>query len=262
MDKEKLSDIIVANVIGKSPSIIRPNLIHNINAIKQFLIQNYNIDITKIDKQAFKTTIAIKPMLLKIVSEDLSPNNIVFIMKHTNLFSLELDAMFPELKPEDVIAKLFVKTYFLYMVFLISCRIITKKPISMNLPTVAVFMGPLLDELALFTFVVGKQKLLHINGYFRSSKFTRLFFDSLYSGSFKRPFSIESLAINIMYSTYVKLFENEKIKRILRTDVSNEINVITLTFFMLLVSTYSVNIKTYIKRSSRYLITLYEKNKG
>lgn len=261
MDKGKLSDIIVTNVITKSPSIIRPNLIYNIKTIKEYLIQNYNIDTTEIDKLAFTATIEIKPMLFKLVGEEISQANVVTIIKSINDLSLQLDTMFP-LKQEDVTAKLFIKTYFLYMVFIISCRIITKQVISLNIPTVAVFMGPLFDELALFTYVLTKQKLLKINGYFKSSKFTRLFFDSLYSGGFTRPFSIESLAINIMYDVYLKLFENEKIKRILKLDIDKDINKLTFLFFTLLVSIYCINIKPYLNRSSRYLITLYEKNKG
>jgi len=260
MEKGKLSDIIVTNVINKGSSVIRPNFLANIKIIKDHISQNCNIDISIIDKQAFKTAIAIKPLVLKIMMmDDDKISNVAYIIKHVNLFTKELDLILG-VKDDDPVGKLFVKTYFFNMLFTVICRIVSKQSISLNIPTVAVFMSPLFDELGLFTYVLSKRKILKINGYFRSSKFTRLLFDSLYSGGFQRPFSIESLAINIMYDTYIKLFDNAKIKSILRVDVKEYTNTLTFLFFMFAISIYSNNIKTYLNRSSKYLIGLYESN--
>jgi hypothetical protein len=259
MDKNKLTDIIVSNILNKGVSVLRPTLNTSIHTIKQYFIQN-NIDISIIDKQAFKAAIFIRPVINKIISGELAPANIVFIAKRVNQLVLQLETQL-NLRLEDMICRLFVLTYFMYMMFIISCKIATKKPVGLNIPTVAVFMAPLLDELGLFIFAVKKERVLPIKGYFRSSKFTRLFFDSLFAGGFNRPFSIESLAVSIMYDSYLKLFENKRIKRILKTDVDNDINNLCLIFFILLISIYSLNITPYLNRSSRYLVTKYEENK-
>lgn len=259
MNKDKLTDVIVSNILNKGVSVIRPTLNTSIHIMRENLVQN-DIDINVIDKQAFRASIYIRPVINKIISGDVTPANIVFIVKHVNQLILQLEVQL-DLRLKDSTCRVFVLTYFLYMMFLISCKIATKKPVGLNIPTVAVFMAPLLDELGLFIYAVKKEKILPIKGYFRSSKFTRLFFDSLFAGGLARPFSIESLAISIMYNVYFKLFENAKVKRILKTDVDNDVNNLCLIFFILLISVYSLNIKPYINRSARYLITLHEENK-
>lgn len=258
MDKNKLSDVIVANIISKGPSTMRSSLNSNIHTMKQNFISN-DIDISIIDKQIFRNVVFIRPVIIQMISEKLTRTNIMFVMTHTNALISELDAQL-NLRLKNPVTRLFVLTYYLYMLFLISCRIATKKPVGLNVPNVAVFMAPLLDELALFILAVTKEKVLPIKGYFRSSKFTRLFFDSLFGGGFYRPFSIESLALSIIYDVYLKLFEDKKIKRTLKTGV-DEINDLCLIFFILLISIYSTTIKPYINRSSKYLVGLYEENK-
>ena len=111
MEKGKHSDIIVANIISKGASVIKPNFLTNIKAIKEYLSQNSNVDISIIDKQAFKAAIAIKPLLFKVMADDDKISNVVYIIKHVNMFAMELDLLL-DIKEEDPIGKLFAKTYF------------------------------------------------------------------------------------------------------------------------------------------------------
>ena len=257
MNKDKLTDVIVSNILSKGVTVMRPTLNVSIHIMKDYLSDN-NIDFSIIDKQAFKAAIFVRPVITKIIADGLTPSNLTFIIKHVNLLVLDLETQL-NLRLKDVVCRLFVLTYFLYMLFVITCKIVTKKPVGLNIPTVAVFMAPLLDELGLFIYAIKKEKVLSIKGYFRSSKFTRLFFDSLFAGGFNRPFSIESLALNIMFDVYLKLFDNKKVKRILKTDVEGDIKNLTLLFFTLLISIFSLNVKSYTFRLSRYLISIWRK---
>lgn len=246
----------VAKSLPSKINTIRSAYLSNISEIKSTL-SSANIDPKNIQKQAIILAKDLRTMTRRLRDNPSSnkPQFIKLMMVKINLF---VDKLLEDsnIDPEDNKLKLSTLMLFSSTFFTMTVRYIENLSI-MPINLTSLYFGPLFEELGTILNKKYEMSMTSSGSYTKARPISRWIVTSMYSGKFRVPYNIVSMAVNTINKTNSQFLSDPGIQRFTKIKLDEEaLETVNQIFTMTVLGTFIGNITPYIVKISNTVVDL------